>query len=127
MKRHAGIPNPRSWKGVKLTTYPGGGVGSASLLGANHLGCDPSERGRSKPSVTRACKSSKVTVEKGHGSRGGMTVALSAIAERERWEQSGRGARFSLLCLLPQVAKTKAEGKRKWQGKKQLLAPLPSI
>jgi hypothetical protein len=22
MKRHAGIPNRRSWKGVKLTTYP---------------------------------------------------------------------------------------------------------
>ena len=127
MKRLAGIPTPRSWKGVKLTTYPDGGVGSASLPGANHSGYGPPERGQSKPSVTRACKSSTVTVEKGHGSRGGMTVALSAIAKRERWERRGRGARFSLLCLLPQVAKTKAEGKRKWQGKKQLLAPLPGI
>jgi hypothetical protein len=127
MKRHASIPNPRSWKGVKLTTYPDGRVGSASLPGANHSGYGPSERGRSKPSITRACKSSIVTVEKGHGSRGGMTVALSAIAERERWEQRGRGARFPLLCLLPQVAKTKAEGKRKWQGKKQLSTPLPGI
>jgi hypothetical protein len=33
MKRLAGIPNPRSWKGVKLTTYPGSGVGLASLPG----------------------------------------------------------------------------------------------
>jgi hypothetical protein len=89
MKRLAGIPNPRSWKGVKLTTYPGGGVGSASLPGANHSACGPPERGRSKPSVTRACRSSTVTVEKGHGSRGGMTVALSAIAELKRWKQRG--------------------------------------
>jgi hypothetical protein len=44
MKRLAGIPNPRSWKGVKLTTYPGGGVGSASLPGAVHSGCGPPER-----------------------------------------------------------------------------------
>jgi hypothetical protein len=89
MKRHAGIPNPRSWKGVKLTTYPGGGVGSASLPGAIHSGCGPSERERSKPSVTRACRSSTVTVEKGHGSRGGMTVALLAIAKQKRWRRRG--------------------------------------
>jgi hypothetical protein len=44
MKRLAGIPNPRSWTGVKLTTYPGGGVGSASLPGAVHSGCGPPER-----------------------------------------------------------------------------------
>jgi hypothetical protein len=57
--------------------------------GANHSGCGPPERGRSKPSVTRACRSSTVTVEKGHDSRGGMTVALSAIAERKRWKRRG--------------------------------------
>jgi hypothetical protein len=89
MKRLAGIPNPRSWKGVKLTTYPGGGVGSASLQGANHSGCSPPERGRSKPSVTRACRSYAVTVEKGHGSRGEMTVALSTIAGLKRWKRRG--------------------------------------
>jgi hypothetical protein len=88
-KRLAGIPNPRSWKGMKLTTYPGGGVRSASLPGAIHLGCGPLERGRSKPSETRASRSSTVTVEKGHGSRSGMTVALSAIAERKRWRRRG--------------------------------------
>jgi hypothetical protein len=48
MKRLAGTPNPRSWKGMKLTTYPGGGVGSASLAGAIHSGCGPPERGQSK-------------------------------------------------------------------------------
>jgi hypothetical protein len=41
MKRLTGIPNPRSWKGVKLTTYPDGGVCSASLPRANHSGCGP--------------------------------------------------------------------------------------
>jgi hypothetical protein len=30
-----------------------------------------------------------VTVEKGHGSRGRMTVALSAIAELKRWKRRG--------------------------------------
>jgi hypothetical protein len=76
-------------EGVKLTTYPGGGVGSASLPGANHSACGPPERGQSKPSVTRAYRSSIVTVEKGHGSRGGMTVALSAIAKQKRWRRRG--------------------------------------
>jgi hypothetical protein len=51
-------------------------------------------------------------VEKGHGSRGGITVGLSAIAERRRWKRKGRGARFfSSLCLLSQIAKAKAKGK----------------
>jgi hypothetical protein len=45
MKRLAGTPKPRSWKEMKLTTYPGGGVGSASLAGAIHFGYSPSERG----------------------------------------------------------------------------------
>jgi hypothetical protein len=89
MKRHAGIPNPRSWKGVKLTTYPSGVVESASFPGATHSGYSPPERGRSKPSATRASRSSTVTVEKGHGSRGGMTVALSSIAKQKRWRRRG--------------------------------------
>jgi hypothetical protein len=89
MKRLAGTPNPRSWKGMKLTTYPGGGVGSASLPGAIHSGCGSPERGRSKPSATRASRSSTTTVEKGHGSRGGTTLTLSAIAERKRWRRRG--------------------------------------
>jgi hypothetical protein len=89
MKRLAGIPNPRSWKGVKLTTYPGGGVGSASLPRAIHSGCIPPKRAWSKPSATRASRSSTETVEKGHGSRGGMTVALLAIAEQEPWRRRG--------------------------------------
>jgi hypothetical protein len=89
MKRLAGIPNPRSWKGMKLTTYPGGGVGSASLPEAIHLGYGPPERGWSKPSKTRASSSSTITVEKDHGSHGGTTVALSAIAKRKRWRRWG--------------------------------------
>jgi hypothetical protein len=89
MKRLAGTPNPRSWKETKLTTYPSGGVWSASLAGAIYSGCRSPERGRSKPSATRASRSSTVTVEKGHGSRGGMTVTLSAITERRGWRRRG--------------------------------------
>jgi hypothetical protein len=97
MKRLAGTPNPRSWKEMKLTTYPGGRVGSASLAGAIHFGYGSPERERSKPSATRASRSSTVTVEKGHGSRGGTTVTLSAIAERRGWRRGGQGAQFSFL------------------------------
>jgi hypothetical protein len=57
--------------------------------GAIHSCCGPPERGQSKPSVTRASRSSTVTVEKGHGSRGGTTVTLSAIAERRWWKRRG--------------------------------------
>ena len=89
MNQLAGIPNPRSWKGMKLTMYPGGGVGSASLPGAIHSGCGPLERGQSKPSATRASRSSTAMVEKGHGSRGGTTVTLSAIAEWRWWRRRG--------------------------------------
>jgi hypothetical protein len=89
MKRLAGTPNPRSWKGMKLTTYPGGGVGSASLAGAIHSGYGPLERGRRKPSATRASRSSTATVEKGHESCGGTTVTLSAITERRWWRRRG--------------------------------------
>jgi hypothetical protein len=95
MKRLAGTPNPRSWKETKLSTYPGGGVGPAALGGTIHSGYGSPERGQSKPSVTRASRSSTVTVEKGHGSRGGTTVTRSAIAKRRGWRRSGQGAWFS--------------------------------
>jgi hypothetical protein len=87
--------NPRSWKETKLSTYPGGGDGVAPLGGAIHSGCGSLERGRSKPSATRASKSSTVTVEKGHGSRGGITATRSAITKQRRWQRSGQGAQFS--------------------------------
>jgi hypothetical protein len=99
MKWLAGTPNPHSWKETKLTTYPGDGVGTASLAGTIHTGCGSPERGRSKPSATRAPKSSTVTVERGHRSRGETTVTLSAIAERRGWRRRGQGARFSFLWL----------------------------
>jgi hypothetical protein len=75
-RRH---PKPPLMEGVKLTTYPGSGIGSASLPGANHSACGSPERGRSKPSVTRACRSSTVMVEKGHGSRGGIVAELPKL------------------------------------------------
>jgi hypothetical protein len=99
MKWLANTPNPLSWKETKLTTYPSGGVRSASLAGAIHSGCGSPERGRSKPSATRASRSSTMTVEKGHRSRGGTTVTLSAITERRGWRRRGQGERFSFLWL----------------------------
>jgi hypothetical protein len=99
MKQLAGTPNPRSWKETKLTTYPGGGARSASLAGAIHSACGSPERGRSKPSTTRASRSPIVSVEKGHGSRGGTTVTLSAIAERRGRRRSKKGVRFPFLWL----------------------------
>jgi hypothetical protein len=94
MKRLAGTPNPHSWKETKLSTYPGGGVGVAPLGGTIHSGYGSPERGRSKPSATRASRSSTVTVEKGHGSRGGTTVTRSAIAKRRGWRRSRQGVWF---------------------------------
>jgi hypothetical protein len=109
MKRLAGTPNPRSWKETKLSTYPGGGVGSAPLGGTIHFGCGSLERGRSKPSAARASRSSIVTVEKGHGSRGRTTVTRSAITKRRGWRQSGQGARFSFSGYSLRLRKPKQE------------------
>jgi hypothetical protein len=99
MKRLAGISNPRSWKETKLTTYPDGGDGAAPLARGIHSGCLSSERGRSKPSATRSSRSSVVTVEKGHGSRGEMMVTRSAITEQKGWRRKGLGKRFPFLWL----------------------------
>ena len=109
MKWLAGTSNPRSWKEAKLSMYPGGGVGPAPLGGTIHSGCGSPERGRSKPSATRASRSSTVTVEKGHGSRGGTTVTRSAIAKRRgRW-RSGQGVRFSFSGYSLRLQKPKQE------------------
>jgi hypothetical protein len=115
MKRLAGTLNPRSWKETKLSTYPGGGVRSASLEGTIHSGCGSPEREWSKPSATRASRSPTVTVEKGHRSRGGTTVTLSAIAER-RGEGGGdkvRGFLFSSYSLKLRKPKQKASSRVK--------------
>jgi hypothetical protein len=109
MKRLAGTPNPRSWKETKLNTYLGGGVGSAPLGGTIHSGCGSPERGQSKPSATRASRSSTVMVEKGHGSRGGTTVTRSAIAKRRGWWRSGQGVRFSFSSYSLRLPKPKQE------------------
>jgi hypothetical protein len=109
MKWLAGTPNPRSWKETKLSTYPAGGVGAAPLGGTIHSGCESPERGRSKPSATRASRSSTMTVEKGQGLRGGTTVTRSAIAKRRGWRRSGQGAWFSFSGYSLGLRKPKQE------------------
>jgi hypothetical protein len=109
MKRLAGTPNPRSWKETKLSTYPGGGDGAAPLGGAIHSGCGSPKRGRRKPSATRASKLSTVTVEKGHGSRGGMTTTRSAITKQRRWRRSGQGVWFPFSGYSLRLRKPKRE------------------
>jgi hypothetical protein len=121
MKQLASTPNPRSWKETKLSTYPGGEVGSAPLGGTIHSGCRPPERGRSKPSETRASRSSTVMVEKGHGSRGGTTVTRSAIAKRRRWRRSGQGAWFSFSGYSLGLRKPKQEASSRVKNHHQSL------
>jgi hypothetical protein len=94
---------------MKLSTYPDGGDGTVPLGGTIHSGCGSPERGRSKPSATRASRSSAVTVEKGHGSRGGTTVTRSAITKRRGWQRNGRGARFSFSGYSFRLRKPKRE------------------
>jgi hypothetical protein len=121
MKRLAGTPNPHSWKETKLSTYPGGGVGSAPLGGTIHSGCGSPERGQSKPSASRASRSSTVTVEKGHGSRGGTTVTRSAIAKRRGWRRSGQDAQFSFSGYSLRLRKPKQEASSRVKNHHQTL------
>jgi hypothetical protein len=86
---------PPLMEGDETQHIPSGEARSAPLGGTIHSGCGSPERGQSKPSATRASRSSTVTVEKGHGSRGGTTVTRSAIAKRRGWWRSVQGARFS--------------------------------
>jgi hypothetical protein len=125
MKRLAGTPNPPSWKETKLSTYPAGGVGAAPLGGTIHSGCGSPERGRSKPSATRASRSSTVTVEKGQGSRGGTTVTRSAIAKRRGVAAERKRCMVFFLWLFPWFAETKAGGDQ--QSKEPPPAPLSDI
>jgi hypothetical protein len=89
--------------------YPDGRDGVAPLEGTIHSGCGSPERGRSKPLATRASRSSAVTVEKGHGSRGGTTVTRSAITKQRGWRRSRQGARFSFSSYSLRLWKPKQE------------------
>jgi hypothetical protein len=74
MKRLAGAANPRSWKRMKLTTYPNCGLGSRLFeCGTIHAAGRPSSFAASWPAVTNSLNESLVTVERGHGS-GSMMV-----------------------------------------------------
>jgi hypothetical protein len=125
VKRLAGTPNPRSWKETKLTTYPGGGDGAVPLAGGIHFGCLSSERERSKPSATRSSRSSAVTVEKGHGSRGEMMVTRPAITERKGWRRKRLGGWFSFSPAKPlRLRKPKKEAR---SGAKDHRQALPQV
>jgi hypothetical protein len=122
MKWLAGTPNPRSWKEMKLTTYPDGGDGAAPLAGGIHSRCLSSERGRSKPLATRSSRSSAVTVEKGHGSRGEVMVTRSAITEQKGWRRKGLSGRFPILRLKPlRLQKPKEEARSGAKNRRQTL------
>jgi hypothetical protein len=71
MKAVVGTPNPRSWKLIKLTTYPSGGAGSRwPAGGAIHSGRDWLVFGRSKPSSTSSSSLLSVTEEVAQSSVG---------------------------------------------------------
>jgi hypothetical protein len=103
-------------KETKLSTNPDGGDGAAPLGGAIHSGCESPERGRSKPSATRASRSSAVTVEKGHRSRGKTTVTRSAITKQKRWRRRGQGARFPFSGYSLRLRKPKWEASSRVQN-----------
>jgi hypothetical protein len=71
MKTVAGTPNPRSWKQMKLTTYPSGGAGSRwPGGGAIHFGYDRLVLGHSSPSSTNSSNLLSVTEEAAQSSAG---------------------------------------------------------
>jgi hypothetical protein len=71
MKTNTGMPNPRSWKQTKLTTYPSGGAGSRwAGGGAIHSGCDRLILGRSSPSSTNSSNLLSVIEEAAQSSAG---------------------------------------------------------
>jgi hypothetical protein len=78
---------------MKLTTKPGGGLGSRSVAGGtiHAVGC-PSMFGTSWPAFTSSLKANLVTVERGHDS-GSITVmgcgGAMQIGE-EAWKRSER-------------------------------------
>ena len=114
IKRPVGAPNPRSWKETKVSTYPGGGVGSAPLGGTIHSGCGSPERGRSKPSATRASRSSAVTVEKAGGvytlrnaTLQAQTATITVIAEYDKAGSSFNGRTY--VATVPVTVAADAE------------------
>jgi hypothetical protein len=71
MKVVAGTSNPRSWKQMKLTTYPSGGAASRwSGDGAIHSGRDRLVLGHSNPSSTSSSSLLSVTEEAAQSSAG---------------------------------------------------------
>jgi hypothetical protein len=110
MKRLAGTPNPRSWKEMKLTTYPGGGDGAAPLVGGIHSGCLSSERGRSKPSATRSSRSWIARRDDGHPVS--HHRAKGVAAERTGWAVSFSPAKPLRLRNPKEEARSGAKNRR---------------
>jgi hypothetical protein len=87
-----------------------------------HSGCESPERGRSKPSATRASRSSGVTMEKGHGSHGEITVTRSAITKQKRWRRRGRGVRFPFSGYSLGLRKPKWEASSRVENRHRTLS-----
>jgi hypothetical protein len=116
---------PTGLSDVRWTRTTVGGpnyLGGSVTGGAIHFGCGPPERGRSKPSATRASRSSAVTVEKGHGSRGETTVTRSAITKQKRWRRSGQGALFSFSRYSLTLRKPKWEASSRVKNRHRSLS-----
>jgi hypothetical protein len=112
---------PPLMEGDEAQHIPQRRAGSAPLGGTIHSGCGSPERGRSKPSATRASRSSTVTMEKGHGSRGGTTVTRSAIAKRRGWRRSGQGTQFSFSDYSLRLRKPKQEASSRVKNRNRSL------
>jgi hypothetical protein len=109
---------------MKLSTYPGGGVGPAPLGGTIHSGCGSPERGRSKPSATRAS-----IVRRDGGERPRVTRQNDGYLVGHRQAKGVAAKRTRCVVfffwLFPWIAETKAGGEQ--QGKEPPPVPLPGI
>jgi hypothetical protein len=126
MKRLAGTPNPRSWKETKLTTYPGGGDGTAPLGGGGNPLQLPLIRERAKQTLSdevlqvirRDCGERPWVARRDNGHPVGHHRAEGVAAERTGWAVS-----FSLAKTL-RLRKPKKEAR---SGAKNHHQTLPRV
>jgi hypothetical protein len=65
-----------------------------------------------------------VTVEKGHGSRGGTMVTRSAITKQKRWRRKGLGERFPFSGYSLGLRKPKKEASNRAKNRHRSLSQI---
>jgi hypothetical protein len=85
MKWLGGTLSPLSWKAMKLTTYPSGGVGSWwSDGGTLHSGWVRLALGHKSPSWTNSSSFLSITEERAHASAGRIWLLPTMVVGKRR-------------------------------------------